>query len=228
MICPGCPATMTLLTLGGHQGASVEIDMCGSCRAFWFDRYESLQLSAASILKLFSLMADHGTASPPRQGMACPRCGSGLVLTHDVQNTTRFQYWRCDWEHGRFISYIDFLREKDFIKPLSPQQLAALQEHVGTVNCGNCGGPIDLAHGSICPHCGSPLSLLDVPHMEATLARLQDGEAFNHKDTPQSSVAKPPLMPFDVATLAHNGITVDEDLKRFVKWLQTGNSPTTD
>ena len=143
---------MTRLTLGGHQGASVDIDLCGSCRAIWFDRHESLQLSAASVLKLFSMLADHGTASPPRGALSCPRCRSPLLLTHDRQHNTAFQYWRCDSEHGRFITYIDFLREKDFIKPLSPQQLAALQQHVGTINCGNCGGPIDLARGSICPH----------------------------------------------------------------------------
>lgn len=210
---------MTSLMLGGHQGASVEIDMCGACRAFWFDRYESLQLSAGSILKLFSMMADHGTASPPRRDMQCPRCAAPLLLTHDLQNTTPFQYWRCDRGHGRFITYVDFLREKDFIKPLSPQQLAQLREHVGTVNCGNCGGPIDLTRGSTCPHCGSPLSLLDFPHMEATLARLQDGEAFNRRATPQESEPKSPLMPFDVASIARSGVTVDDDLRRFLKWL---------
>ena len=212
---------MTPLTLGGHQGASVEIDMCGSCRAIWFDRYESLQLSAASVLKLFSLMADHGTASPPHEAPACPRCAAPLLLTHDRQHNTPFQYWRCDREHGRFITYMDFLREKDFIKPLSPQQISELQQHVETVNCGNCGGLIDLARGSICPHCGSPLSLLDFPHMEATLAKFHGGELADRSKAPEPSATRSPLPPFDAAALARGGVTVDEDLKRFLKWLQS-------
>ena len=42
---------------------------------------------------------------------------------------------------------------------------------VQTINCSNCGGPIDLAAESACRHCGSPLTILDVKQMIANWLR---------------------------------------------------------
>jgi Zn-finger nucleic acid-binding protein len=168
---------MTPLSLEGRQGTTVDIDMCADCRGFWFDRYESLRLSPGATLKLFTIMAAPGSAGRPQpQTMRCPRCSARLALTHDMQHTTRFQYWQCPQVHGRFITFLDFLREKDFIRPLTPAQIAELRQNVQTVNCSNCGGPIDLAKASVCPHCGSALSMLDMKQMEQMVAHLKEGE----------------------------------------------------
>ena len=51
---------MTEMSLEGHLGRGVAIDICATCQAIWFDGYESLQLSAASVLKLFRLIGDNG------------------------------------------------------------------------------------------------------------------------------------------------------------------------
>jgi uncharacterized paraquat-inducible protein A len=91
-----------------------------------------------------------------------------------MQNTTRFQYWQCPRDLGHFITFLDFLREKDFIRPLTPQQIADLRQNVQTLNCSNCGGPIDLAKDSICPHCGSALSMLDMKQMAQMVAHLKE------------------------------------------------------
>ena len=32
MQCPGCAAAMTALTLDGHLGTRVELDLCSGCR----------------------------------------------------------------------------------------------------------------------------------------------------------------------------------------------------
>jgi hypothetical protein len=166
---------MTPLGLEGRQGAKVEIDLCAGCRGFWFDQYESLRLSPGATLKLFTLMAEPGSAGRPLPpAMRCPRCGAPLALTHDMQHTTRFQYWRCPQNHGHFIAFLEFLREKDFIHPLTPQQIALLRESVQTVNCSSCGGPIDLVRESTCPHCGSALSMLDMKQMEQMVAQLKE------------------------------------------------------
>lgn len=168
---------MTPLTLEGWQGTKVAIDLCADCRGFWFDRYESLRLSPGATLKLFTLMAERGSAGRPLpQTMRCPRCRARLALTHDMQNSTRFQYWQCPQNHGRFITFLDFLREKDFIRPLTSQQIAELRQNVQTVNCSNCGGPIDLVKESVCPHCGSALSMLDMRQMEQMVAHLKQAE----------------------------------------------------
>ena len=94
-------------------------------------------------------------------------------MTNDRQRNTPFRYRRCAREHGRLITFFDFLREKDFVRPLSPQQLAELRANVKMVNCSNCGAPIDLVNASECAHCGTPISMLDVKQIEAAVTSLQ-------------------------------------------------------
>jgi len=178
MNCPSCGAGMETESLEGHQGTPIAIDLCRPCQMFWFDTHESLQLSPGAVLKLFRLIGEHALAARPLAAgrPACPRCGLRLLLTHDQQRSTKFQYLRCDRGHGRLITFVDFLREKDFIKPLSAQQIEELRQHVQTVNCSNCGAPIDLAKRSSCAHCGSPLSMLDMKQAGALVAALRESE----------------------------------------------------
>jgi len=98
-----------------------------------------------------------------------------------MQRATRFEYLNCPNGHGRLISFFDFLREKDFIRPLTPQQIAELRENVGSVNCANCGGPVDLSKGAVCLHCGTPLSMLDMKQAEKLVAQLQKAEDRAHQ-----------------------------------------------
>jgi hypothetical protein len=165
-------------TLDARLGASVSIDYCPACQAFWFDGHESLQLTPGSTLKLFTIVGEQTGASRPFRlvGTSCPRCTSHLVLTHDLQRSTRFEYWRCPQGDGRLISFYDFLREKDFLHPLSPQQIAELKDAVQSVNCSNCGAPVDLTTGSICAHCGTPLTMLDLKHPERLIAELRQAD----------------------------------------------------
>lgn len=162
--CPGCAAAMTAMTLDGHTGTTVTIDVCTTCQAFWFDGYESLQLAPASTLKLFTLIGEQAAAGkqPLPKTPGCPRCRSGLLPAHDRQRNTPFEYWRCDARHGRFITYFNFLREKSFIRVLSAPQRDELRRNIQIVNCSNCGAAIDLTRASACPHCGSPVSMLDM------------------------------------------------------------------
>lgn len=164
--------------LAGHLEASITADVCFPCQAFWFDDHESLQLSPAAVLKLFRMIGEHALASraAPPGDPACPRCGLRLLLTHDMQRSTRFEYRRCARGHGRLITFVDFLREKDFIRPLTPQQIDELRRNVRTTTCSNCGAPIDLTTSSSCGHCGSPLSMLDLERAGAVVAALADAE----------------------------------------------------
>ena len=93
---------------------------------------------------------------------------------HDMQRSARFEYRGCPDNHGRLITFFNFLREKNFIKPLSPAQMADLRANVQTVNCSNCGAPVDLARGINCSHCSSPLSMLDLNQAEDLIAKLRD------------------------------------------------------
>jgi len=211
--CPGCGNAMQRLTVEGVLGRQIDVDLCMQCRAFWFDPYETLHLTPASTLKIFSIIAEKSgdaTSSFPTE-CYCPKCGARLHLAHDRQRNTPFQYWRCEREHGRFTPFVDFLREKDFIRPLSPEQLAELRANVQVVNCSNCGAAIDLAHDSVCSHCGSPISVIDVKKM----VELAKGVA-----TPQAAAAPPPIVFFPQARDDRASFNlVDEGLRAISGWL---------
>lgn len=166
-------------TLDGHHGRSLSIDLCESCQLLWFDGHESLQLSPGATLSLFRLIGERA-ARPSPGGLdrqQCPRCAMPLRSTHDVQRTTRFQYLRCPAGHGRLISFVEFLKEKDVIRPLTPQQIAQLRRSVRSVSCSQCGAPIALAQGTVCAHCGSSLSMLDLEHTGRVIAQLRRAAA---------------------------------------------------
>jgi hypothetical protein len=174
MNCPGCVAVMPHLALDTKIGTPVEIDLCSTCRVIWFDQFEDLQLSPAATLSVFGMISKPASQSAPLPSvLRCPRCSGRLVLTHDIQRNTKFQYWRCEAAHGRLMTFIDFLREKDFVRPLTLDQIKVLRQSVRTVNCSNCGGPIDLTKDFVCGHCGSVLSMLDPGQMARTVADLQ-------------------------------------------------------
>ena len=137
----------------------------------------SLQLTPGATLNLFRIIGEH-VAKPhalESSTAKCPRCKARLRRTQDMQRATRFEF-RCPHDHGRLTTFFDFLKEKDFIRPLTPIQIAELRKNIQIVNCSNCGGPIDLAQGSDCPHCGSPLSMLDMQQAEKLVAHLREAD----------------------------------------------------
>ena len=127
---------MTSMSLEGHHGRNVSIDVCGTCQCIWFDGYESLQLSANSVLKLFRLIGDTGgkVRAPLAAAAECPRCGGKLRSMKDMQRSTRFEYRGCPQRHGRLITFFNFLREKNFIRPMTPEQIEELRRNVKAVN----------------------------------------------------------------------------------------------
>lgn len=175
MQCPRCAAEMKAAQLDAHLGRQVTVDYCVPCQSFWFDQYESLALTPGAILAIFHVIGEH-TAPPSwaEHDLAkCPRCHSRLLKTHDLQRATRFEYLRCPHGHGRFTSFYSFLREKDFIRPLTPQQIAELRSNIRTITCSNCGAPVDLTQHAECAHCGSPLTMLNLEQAEMLIAQLR-------------------------------------------------------
>src|SRR5258706_11096460 len=97
MKCPNCQSDMSPMTLDGHVGVPVTIDVCPGCQAFWFDQFESIHLAPGSTLKLMKFIGEHSSAAKPALSITlqCPRCETRLVLAHDMQRNMRFSYWRC-------------------------------------------------------------------------------------------------------------------------------------
>jgi hypothetical protein len=179
--------------LEDRNGRPLSIDLCRPCQVFWFDTHESPSLTPGSTLALFRLIGEQvtRTEAPAADTPACPRCRARLRRVHDMQRTTRFEYLKCPRDHGRLTTFFNFLREKDFIRPLTPAQIAELRQHVQTVNCSNCGGAVDLARGTSCAYCRSPVSMLDLKQAEQLVAQLQNAERA--RDTVD------PSLPLDLA-----------------------------
>jgi hypothetical protein len=170
-------------TFDAHLGRRSLIDICHACQSFWFDAYESATLTPGSTLKLFRIIGEK-IARPERTSAdlaRCPRCRSRLRRSHDIQRNTKFEYLSCPHGHGRLTTFFDFLREKDFIRPLTPQQIEELRRNVGSVNCANCGAPVDVTAGAACAHCRTPLSMLDLRQAERLVAQLQKAEDRAHQ-----------------------------------------------
>jgi hypothetical protein len=193
MNCPRCASGMQEHSLDGLLGRPVVIDLCEPCQSFWFDGKESLQLSPAATLMLFRIIGERAARAQLQDSDAakCPRCNGRLRRTRDMQRNTRFEYFKCPNEHGRLISFFEFLKEKDFIRPLSAQQITELRRNVQAVNCSNCGGTIDLATAAVCTHCGSPLSMLDMNHAEQVVEQLRRAD--------RSGQPLDPMLPINLA-----------------------------
>lgn len=175
--CPGCSLPMAQLTVDAHYGRTVTLDLCHACGAFWFDVNESLALTPGAVLKLFMVIAEkHQERRPPSGSPTCPRCRRTLALTSDMQRNVHFSYWRCPAEHGRFTTFAEFLREKNFVRPLSAPELEQLRANVKMIHCSSCGAPIDLEHTSTCSYCRAPVSVLDAKQVESVVAQLKHDE----------------------------------------------------
>ena len=64
------------------------------------------------------------------------------------------------------MTFVNFMLEKDFIHPLSPEQLEQLRQRgIQVISCSTCGASVDLTRGPTCAHCGSALSMIDIARM---------------------------------------------------------------
>jgi hypothetical protein len=124
------------------------------------------------VIELFRLIHEHRD-KPARalaDTMSCPACATRLVFTQDLQKTNRINYHRCPKGHGRLTTFFQFLREKQFVRTLSPVEVERLRATVKQVRCSGCGAPVDLGKDPACGYCRSPISILDAEAVEKALA----------------------------------------------------------
>src|SRR6185295_18420060 len=124
--CPNCRGPMTareVETFGTSRPG--EIGACTGCGLLWFDYGGSIRLTPRAVLGVFQFIAE--TGGKARNTLAanfrCPRCFASLSLTHDLQHATRFTYWRSANDRGQLFTFTQFLREKDFIRAPSREEL---------------------------------------------------------------------------------------------------------
>ncbi len=180
---------MAALAFNTHIGTPVTVDVCWPCHLIWFDHLESSSLAPGAVLDLFRQIhlaskAGGSVRNLVSLQLACPTCEAKLVNTSDLARGGRFSYFRCPHGHGRAIAFTQFLREKNFIRTLQPQEISALSATVRQIRCSSCGGPVDLVKDSACAHCGSPISVLDDAAVERALQDLHAKEARRSSPDP--------------------------------------------
>jgi Zn-finger nucleic acid-binding protein len=176
------------------------LDICWDCHAIWFDQFESTSLAPKSVIELFRLIHEHRdkAARPLADSMRCPVCPARLVLTQDLQKTNRISYHRCPEGHGRLTTFFQFLREKQFVRTLSPVEIERLKATVKQVRCSGCGAPVDLGKDPACGYCRSPVSILDAEAVQKALAGLSETDRRRTRPEPQEISAA-----FDALVATH-------------------------
>lgn len=186
--CPSCAQTMTRLELPQRNYGTLPLDLCFPCQGIWFDPFESEQLTPGAIIELFKLIHAHRDDARLQHPstLRCPRCDDRLIAGLDVVRSGRFTYHRCLQNHGRFTTFAQFMIEKGFVRQLAPAEIKALAARIGTVHCSGCGAPVDIRTDDSCPHCSSPITILDPDAVEKALADYESKESARTQRDPEA------------------------------------------
>jgi uncharacterized protein YbaR (Trm112 family) len=168
----------------------VDLDICFACHAIWFDPFESTALTPGAVLKLFQEIHEKRDIAPRPLGdvLRCPTCRGQLKLTYDMQRSNRITYYRCPADHGRFTTFVQFLREKNFIRSLTVGEIERLKAVVKQVRCTSCGAPIDLERDAACSYCHAPIAILDAEAVQRTVAELGSEERARRNVQPSAAI----------------------------------------
>jgi len=160
-----------------YHGA-VRVDLCFGCGGIWFDRLGSVQLAPAGVVELFKQIQAHlkDSRAPVADRLVCPRCDDALAAGSDLGKAGRFSYFRCLRGDGRFTPFVQFLREKQFVRTLSPAEIARVRSQVRQIQCSECGAPIDLEASTQCQYCHAPVSFLDPEAVQKAVQMYTDAE----------------------------------------------------
>jgi Zn-finger nucleic acid-binding protein/DNA-directed RNA polymerase subunit RPC12/RpoP len=162
--CPSCKVSMTLQKFPGQYGQTVAIDACQNCSMLWFDKGESAKLAPDGVVELFQMISaksGQNQFSHLSDRLGCTRCGLKLLPVTDKVITGAFNYFACEADHGRLISFYQFLIEKRFVRLLQPAEISRLAIDVKQIKCSSCGAPVDLVKQSACGYCRSPIAVFD-------------------------------------------------------------------
>ncbi len=173
--CPSCRSPMTHHAFARKLHGAIDLDLCFTCRGIWFDEHESLQLAPDGVIALFKLLHAQRDAAflPLADVLHCPRCEERLIPSQDRVKSGLFNYLRCVQQHGRFITFAQFMIEKGFVRQLNGTEIKQLSAQIGTVRCTGCGAPVDIRHDTACTHCRAPIAILDPAAVEKALSNYQ-------------------------------------------------------
>ena len=130
--CPNCRQPMPFRDLERNDRGTVRVDLCFQCAGIWFDKLGSVQLAPSGVIELFKEIHAQQKSSPQPVAphLSCPRCEGPLELGYDLVKTGRFSDFRCLRGDGRFTPFMQFLREKQFVRDLTQAELQKIRTQV--------------------------------------------------------------------------------------------------
>jgi glutaredoxin len=163
---------MDVHQVAANSVGTIEIDLCHTCHAIWFDGNENLRMAPAGVVELFRQLHDHrdDAQGPIARSLSCPRCRRALAEGSDVVRAGRYITYRCPQKHGRFSTFSSFMIEKGFVRQLTQAEITDLAERLRVIHCNSCGASVDLRKDHACPYCRAAFSLLDPQAVEQALA----------------------------------------------------------
>ncbi|MES2125656.1 MAG: hypothetical protein V4463_00145 [Pseudomonadota bacterium] len=174
--CSNCAQPLRTLTLTGHYERPVEIDLCDPCCLVWFDTTESVRLAGAGVaglVKVIHAAMSSGVARTNSPSLStiqnCPVCSAAL---HSVFNLSRFgrtAQMECPRGHGYYQTFMLYLAEKGFVRPILWADVKLLAGGSGHIYCANCGAGLEPRPQEACPYCQSAIGVLDPARLASAI-----------------------------------------------------------
>jgi len=169
---------MRVLDLSGHYQRRVQIDTCTHCCLVWFDDTESVRLAGPGIAEFvgeihgaMQVGGGHDHAVSLSRMQSCPICHSALKT---VSNRTRFgrtTQMECPQGHGYYQTYVLYLAEKGYVRPLAWADIRSLLAAGKKLFCADCGYPLPDRPVDECPACKSAVEVIDPTRLAMAIDR---------------------------------------------------------
>ncbi len=173
---------MRALDLSGHYQRRVEIDTCPHCCLVWFDDTESVRLAGPGIADFLREIhgamqagGEHAHAVSLARVQACPVCRSQLKPVANMTRFGRTTHLECPQGHGYYQTYILYLAEKGFVRPLAWADIRSLLAAGKEAFCASCGCPLPARPVDACPACRSAVGVIDPTRLASAIDPLGEG-----------------------------------------------------
>lgn len=186
---------MRALDLSGHYQRRVEIDTCAHCCLVWFDDTESVRLAGPGIAELVreihgAMQADgeHAHAVSLARVQTCPVCQAALKPVADMTRFGRTTHLQCPNQHGYYQTYILYLAEKGFVRPLAWSDIRIMLAEGKEMFCAGCGCPLPARPLDACPACQSAIGIVDPTRLASAVAPHAETPAALEALRPQAAI----------------------------------------
>ncbi|WP_342114904.1 peptidylprolyl isomerase [Pseudoduganella sp. OTU4001] len=174
---------MRVLDLSGHYQRPVQIDSCPQCCLVWFDDTESVRLAGPGIAGLVREIhgamqagGEHAHAVSLARVQHCPVCTATLKSSANMTRFGRTTHLECPNGHGYYQTYILYLAEKGFVRPLAWSDTRSMLAEGKEMFCAGCGSPLPARPLEACPACQSAIGIVDPSRLASAIERHSEAE----------------------------------------------------